>query len=165
MNRCYTVLKWASGLLAGLVMMSAHAEMVGYPAGTLYDSTTFVTGPSLNVTTLNVNAPGTLTIKLTDLQWPEALGSLSFSLTSATNILGAHTGAGTFSYDVEAAGSLFASIFATGGGESRTGLYGVNVNFAPLAPVPLPAAGLLLASGLAGFGALRKKRTVVTSAA
>ncbi len=165
MNRCYTVLKWASGLLASLVMMSAHAEMVGYPAGTLYDSTTFVTGPSLNVATLNVASAGTLTFKLTDLTWPDALSSLSFSLTSATDILGAHTGPGTFSYQVDKAGSLFASIFAMGGGQSKTGLYGVNVNFSPVAPVPLPAAGLLLASGLAGFGALRKKRTAVTSAA
>lgn len=146
-------------------MPMAQAETVGVPnyaPGTLYDSTTLVTGPAMNVATLNVTAPGTLTVKLSDLGWPDKLSALSFALTSATGIIGAHTGEGTFTYQLEHAGTLFASIFAVGAGELKTGLYNVNVN---LAPVPLPAAIWLFGSGLAGFAALRRKRSVVTSAA
>ncbi len=170
-------MKIRSGVHALLAMLAlgavasevAHADVVGVPnysPGTLYDSTTLATGPSMNVATLNVSAPGTLTVKLQDLGWPDKLSALSFALTSATGIIGAQTGEGTFTYQLDHAGTLFASIFAVGGGDMKTGLYNVNIN---LAPVPLPAAIWLLGSGIAGFAALRRKssdqRLAVTSAA
>ncbi|MFT4149403.1 MAG: VPLPA-CTERM sorting domain-containing protein [Paracoccaceae bacterium] len=38
------------------------------------------------------------------------------------------------------------------------GSYGVLVEYTPAAAVPVPAAGLLLAAGLGGLAALRRKR-------
>jgi len=137
---------------------TAHADTVGM--GTkLYESTTLVTQAHIDLQTLNLSGASTLTVKLTDLKWPDLLGSLSFTLFDATHVLGTYVlGGASNTFNVDSAGTYYASIFSAPGAGKAGGLYNAQVYFAPSVPaVPLPAAGWLLFSGIAGLAAIRPK--------
>jgi len=148
---------------AGLLLSSAaHADMVG---NKLYDSTMLVTQSHIDLQTLNITGAGTLSVKLTDLKWPDLLGTLSFTVFDATHVLGSYSldnslatsGIGTF--NVNTAGTYYASIFATPATGKSGGLYNAQIYFQTTAPVPLPAAAWLMISGLACFAAVRPKQS------
>lgn len=126
---------------------------LGSPAGAaevLYDATGFLTGEQSFVQSFNITGPGTLTVSLVNVDWPEKLASLDMILSSgAGNLLGPEMGAGTDSFRVDG-GLVFAQWFGTAQGPLDTGLYSLEVQFQPSAiPVPLPASILLLLSGVA----------------
>jgi len=65
---------------------------------------------------------------------------------------------GESSFKVNQAGSYYALVSGTAQGALNMGLYSLKVDFAP---VPLPAAAVLLLSGLAGFSFTQRKRHVL----
>lgn len=141
-------------LLACGAVTAVNAETL--PGTMLFHTTTMVTGANINLTQLDLATPGTLYVSLSDLKWPNALNALSFTLFDASQIVGTRT-AGDWTFDITSPSTFFASIFAAPG-LAKAGLYNVQINFQSAAPVPLPAAGWFLLSGLAGLAALRPKQ-------
>lgn len=145
----------AVGVLLAGGAMTAHAETV---ATTLFQSTTMVTSANINLTELDLTTPGTLSVSLTDLDWPSALNALSFTLFDATHVVGTQ-GSGTWTFDIASPSTLFASVFAAPDSSAKAGLYNVQISYlATAAPVPLPATAWFLLSGVAGLAALRPKQ-------
>jgi hypothetical protein len=160
-------------VLAGALSLSsvAHAEYVGMdtpfdqgaplqslmqgstPGGTSIRATQLVWGSSLTVNSLSLPSAGLLTVKLTDIKWTETLDSLSLLVTDLDGMWNRLDGSGNLLIHVSGPTQLFAAVFASSG-EGDVGVYNLQASFSP---VPLPAAGWLLLSGLGAMGALRRK--------
>jgi hypothetical protein len=116
------------------------------------------------VLALGPSAPGRWTVTVTDLEWPQALASLSFTLTDFSQLLASHDGSGTLIFDVLAPTTLFATVYAFSNAAAGMGIYHISVGFTPAVPqVPLPAAAWLLLSGISGLVAMRRKHATVTN--
>lgn len=122
--------------------------------GSSLQATQLVWGTSLAVNALSLPGAGTLTVKLVDIKWTETLDALSILVTDLDNVWQRLDGAGNLLVNVSGPTKLFVAVFA----RSELGDVGVYNLQASFAPVPLPAAGWLLLSGLGGLGALRRKR-------
>lgn len=119
----------------------------------LLKQSTLVINQQSNVYDFTVPGPGTLTIELEDLVWPNPLSSLSFSLDSARNVLGWVGSDGGLTLSMSHGGSYFVDVTGNAGGAFDLGLYSMQVDFyAQGTTVPLPAALILLLSGLAVLG-------------
>ena len=138
---------WALVLGLGIValpMSRANADTV------LYDGSGFMTGTESFSQSFNLTAPGTLTVTLSNVAWPQKLASLNFLLSSANGTMGPEMGEGTYTFAVVAGGNVFAQWFGTAQGPLNAGVYSLKIDFAPSAvAVPLPTSAALLLSGLA----------------
>lgn len=129
--------------------------------GPSINNTQLVWGTSLSASSLSLSAAGTLSVRLKDIGWPEALESLSLLVTDLDGIWQRFdvfaAGSRSLITDIDVSGptQLFAIVYARSAGHSL-GLYNLHTSFSP---VPLPAAAWLLLSGLGGLGLLRRKRT------
>lgn len=137
---------------------AAHAE-------TVLAQTGLISGAQSFVFALEAPTAGTFSVKLSDLTWPDRLSTLSFAGSTATTVLNRVDISGSSgalsadsSFKVNQAGNYYALVSGTAQGALNMGLYSLKVDFAP---VPLPAAALLLFSGLAGFAATQRKRHVL----
>ena len=162
---------FALGTVCLLLSVSAVADSMPpmLSSDTPYSSLGFVRGASLTSATMQTASAGTLTVKLTDLTWPQALGTLSFSLSNSTSPLFNTSGPGVWTWQLNTPTLLYASVYASATGAKNTGLYSLNISFVPSAlpeqaPVPLPAAGWMLLSGVMALFAARRKHTDVTQA-
>ena len=129
------------------ILCAALAGRAG-AAEVLYDGSGFLNGQQSFVQSFNITGPGTLTVSLTNVDWPQQLSSLNMVLSSTGgSLLGPEMGAGTDSFHVDS-GLVYAQWFGTAQGPLDTGLYSLNVQFLPTAtPVPLPASIALFAVG------------------
>jgi hypothetical protein len=141
---------WAVAMILGLGLCSlpmtrANADTV------LYDGSGFMRGTQTFSDTFNLTAPGTLTVTLSNMAWPQPLASLNFLLSSDNGMMGPEMGAGTYSFNIAAGGNVFAQWFGTAQGPLNAGVYGLKIEFQPLGGtvVPLPASVVLLLSALA----------------
>lgn len=137
------------GRLAWLLLCALAAAQVH--ASTLLTDTTLVTGSQSSVFSFDAPGPGTVTVELSDINWPQPLSSLSFLASSGNNVLSSWSTAGSATqyFQLAAGGSFFADVTATAGGSLDVGVYSLTLIFTPAAPVPLPsAAALLLAACL-----------------
>jgi hypothetical protein len=115
----------------------------------LYSGTGFVSGQEFFTDAFQVSGPGTLTVSLTNVAWPEQLASLNMVVGTTSGLLGPEMGAGTQTFDIKGAGMVYADWFGTAQGPLDTGVYSMNVQFVPAGTaVPLPYSIALLASGL-----------------
>jgi hypothetical protein len=130
-------------------LLGASAARTAAASEVLYDSSGFLSGQQSFVQSFNITGPGTLTVTLGNVDWPQQLASLDMVLSSGSGgLLGPEMGAGTDSFHVNG-GLVYAQWFGTAQGPLDTGLYSLNVQFLPSAlPVPLPASIALLLSGL-----------------
>lgn len=139
----------AALLLCALMATLAQASTV------LLADTTLVTGSESAVFSFNAPGPGTVSVQLTNLAWPQALSSLSFTATTANQVLTSWSDASlstqSASFLVAAGGTYFADIMAVAGGPLDLGVYSFSLGFTPAAPVPLPSSGALLLGGVAGI--------------
>jgi hypothetical protein len=120
------------------------------------NSSIVVKGSSLIVNELALPSAGTLTIKLSDIKWPDTLQSLTFMVTDLKNTWNAmDPTTGNLLINIDGPTQLFAAVFARSQSEGMYGLYNLRADFAP---VPLPAGVWLLLSGLGAIG-IRKRRS------
>jgi hypothetical protein len=138
-------------LMAPVALAALAAAPHARADSILLAQTTLVTGSASTVDSFTAPSAGTVTVDLTSINWPAALSSLSFSATSANQVLASWNGTGVSSdvatFDV-AAGTYFTHILATAGGSLDVGLYSMLLTFKPSNPVPLPASGWMLLTGL-----------------
>jgi hypothetical protein len=133
---------------AGLTGLMAAAIPAAEASEVIYDGSGFLVGQQSFQDSFSVAGPGTLTVTLTDNAWPVALASLDLVMSTPTGLLGPEVGAGTFNFQVAQAGNIEAQWFGTAQGALDAGTYGLEIQWTPVAPVPLPASVALLLSGL-----------------
>lgn len=147
-----------TSLKLALVAPVALATLAAAPHARADDillaQTTLVTGTVSTVDSFTAPSSGTVTVNLQSLNWPASLNALSFSATSANQVLASWSGTGLAS-DVATfnvtAGTYFTHIIATAGGMLDMGLYSMMLTFTPTGsppPVPLPASGWMLLTGV-----------------
>jgi hypothetical protein len=123
----------------------------------LYDSSGFVQGQQSFEESFAVTGPGTLTVTLSNINWPVSLANLNLLVSTSQGLLGPEMGAGTATFNMSHGGTIFTQWFGTAQGALDAGVYGIKVNWAPTA-VPLPASIALLVSGLILLGWMRRER-------
>lgn len=133
---------------------AAHFAQGGF-SGSLFGRPTVAWGTSLRVDSLSLSSPGTLSIRLSDLNFPQPLESLSLLVTDLNGLLQRLDGPGSLLIDLGGAAQLFVAVFARTEDRFTPGLYAVTTQFSP---VPLPAAVWLLLSGLGGLAAVVRRR-------
>jgi hypothetical protein len=146
-------------------LISAAAVRPAGASEVLYNNSGFLTGQQSFVQSFNITGPGTLSVSLTNVDWPQQLASLNLVLSSGSgSLLGPEMGAGSDSFHV-GSGMVYAQWFGTAQGPLDTGVYSLNVEFLPNAlPVPLPASIALLLSGLALLAWQRRDRSALQQA-
>jgi hypothetical protein len=147
-------------LVAGTLLLSTWMMGTAARADTvLYNGTGFVVGTQSFVQSFDLTTPGTLTVTLTNVAWPEQLASLNLLLGSASGAMGPEMGAGTSSFNVKA-GDVFAQWFGTAQGPLDAGVFSMQIDFTPAGQsvVPLPTSLALLVSGLALLAWYRRRK-------
>lgn len=131
-------------------LLGAAGARTSAASTVLNDSSGFLIGQQSVVQAFNIPQAGTLTVNLTNVDWPLPLASLNMVLSSGSGqLLGPEMGAGTDTFHVDA-GTVYAQIFGKAQGLADAGLFSLNaVESLNAMPVPLPASIVLLLSGLA----------------
>lgn len=144
-------------LLLGPALAGATA-IPGLPTSpfTVFESSALIRAGQVTTAQFTIPVAGTVNVTLRDMEWPARFASLSFCLVQGTSIVLQLTQPGSASFTLDHPASFFAFVAGTPQHASGLGLYSVNVS---ITPVPLPAAGLLLLSGIGGLAFLRKKRS------
>lgn len=134
----------AAALLAltGLSSAASHAETLLVIPGQLVQGQLALAQP------FTVPGAGTVSVRLSDLNWPAALASLTFAATTPTAVVASLPGAGQTSFTVGNAGLYDAVVDAVASPQAllNLGEFSLTVDFT--AAVPLPATSLLMLSGL-----------------
>lgn len=125
------------------------------PAEVIYDGAGFMRGTQSFSDSFKLSSPGTLTVTLTNVAWPQSLASLKMIVESSGSVLksgDATTSPFTSSFSVNA-GDVFAQWFGTTQGPLDRGVYALNISFEATGsggnPVPLPTSIALFLSGMA----------------
>jgi hypothetical protein len=142
----------STGVLGGAADPAAASQI-------LYDSVGFMVGQQSFSDTFSVGGPGTLTVSLTDIAWPDQLASLNMVVSTPKGLLGPEVGAGTESYSLNG-GPVTVQWFGTAQGPLDAGVYGMNIQFQSngTTSVPLPTSIALFLSGIGLLAWQRRSR-------
>jgi hypothetical protein len=139
-------------LLAPLALIGLAATPDARADTLLLAQTSLVSGTVATDNSFTAPTAGVVSVNLQSLDWPTQLSALSFSATSANQVLASWNGSGSnitggaMTFDV-GAGTYFTHVMATAApGPLDLGLYSMIMTFTP--SVPLPASGWMLLTGL-----------------
>src|ERR1700760_2461659 len=105
------------------VLLAAFAMAAPVSASeVLYDGSGLLRGQQSFTDTMLLDGPGTLTVTLTNVNWPVQLASLNLIVTSPLGLLGPEMGAGTQSFEI-AGGAVTLQWFGLAQGALATGSY------------------------------------------
>lgn len=161
MNRgtALKVLLRHAAMLAVATLALAGAAREARADTILLEQSGLISGHQSFVYSFATPGSGTLSVRLSNLDWPERLASLSFALTTATGVLHSVAEPGDFSFDIGTAGALYAHVAGTAQGSLDLGLFSLRISFQPAAsPVPLPAGIWMLLAGIATTGGLMRRK-------
>jgi hypothetical protein len=144
---------------AALALCLMSGFSIGAHAEQLLVTTPLVEGSLASDTAFAVTGPGTVTVSLADLGWPNSLQSLTFAATTPTSVLATMSGVGQVSFKVTSAGVYDAIVGAVSNRAALLGLgwYSLRIDFTPAAPVPLPPDAWLLLSALVLLAAVLRR--------
>lgn len=123
----------------------------------VYEDVGFIKDTGYFSDAFQIAAAGTYKATLTDFDFPSLFDELSLIVSTATTTQGKSLVPGSFTFDA-LPGTYYASLFGIAGGPLEMGLYGVQIEQMTVAAVPLPAAAVLLASGLGVLGVMARRR-------
>lgn len=151
----------AAALLAALAVaptLTGATTVAGAPTSplTVFEASALIGAGQVTTGQFTIPVAGTVSVTLRDMEWPERFAALSFCLVEGTNIVLQLTQPGTETFTIDRPLSFFAFVAGTPQHASGLGLYSLQI---AITPVPLPAAGLLLLSGVAGLAFLRRRRS------
>ncbi len=156
--------KFTVQILTAFVVLAVSTQFVR-ASQVIYDGVGFLVGTQSFEDTFSLSGPGTLSVTLTDFDWPSPLSSLDMVVSTAQGALGPESGAGTVNYQISNPSTVSAQWFGTAAGPLDTGLVGLEVQFTPSATtVPLPTSIVLLLSGLAFLVWQRRMRPAASGA-
>jgi hypothetical protein len=153
MNTTKTIrLSLKGGLLVPMALTGLAVAPHAWADNVLLAQSTMVVGTESTTDTFVAPTAGTVTLNVTGFGWAAPLSALSFSASSATQVLASWSGTGitsdTATFNV-GPGSYFANIMATATpGGLDMGLYSMRLTFSPTPTVPLPSSGWLLLTGM-----------------
>lgn len=147
-----------------LALASLAAAPLASADTVLLDASSYITGTQSAVYSLSVAGPGTVSITLADLNWPERLSSLSFALATTSGVIAQMSSEGTQQLALTSGGTYYALVAGTAQGMWNAGMWSLHMGFSQVAPVPLPAGVWLLLSGAAGLFVFRRGKETVTYA-
>jgi hypothetical protein len=155
--------KGLRALLAAIMLgatLSAQAAVVTVDATHPYQDVGFISGTGGVTNAFDIALAGSYQAKLTDFKFPDAFQTLQLIVTSATDEYGRITEPGSFSFDATP-GRYYVSVMGKAHPPFDLGLYGVWIGAAavqpPVAPVAIPAAGLLMLSALGVLAVIRRR--------
>lgn len=155
-KRMPRVRRW---LITGLMAVSGVlAAPFASADSVLLEVAPLISGTQQTIYSVTTSGPGSLSVSLANLGWPERLSSLSFAFATSSGILKTFTGDTQSTLDIGSAGTYYAIVTGTAQGHWNLGMYSMRLGFSALdgpAPVPLPGGVSLL---LLGFAALRMTR-------
>lgn len=140
-NRIKWTLKIALAAVGLLSVTQVHAALV------TYENVKFIQGTGSFSDAFTIGAAGTYKATLTDFDFPSLFGQLSLDVVTATESKGKLTAPGSFVFDAEP-GTYYTLLTGVAAGPLDLGAFGVQVEAFSAPPVPVPAAIVLLASGL-----------------
>lgn len=153
------VLRSAAGAVLVCLMLAPKAEADTIRGETLVQRSVLVTGNLSSVYGFHLQSAGILTVRLENIAWPEQLSTLDCSIFATDGFVEALQGGAEFTYSTSGPGYYYANVLAGAKGALKLGLYSLKISFKPYgSPVPLPAAGWLLASVLGMLGIRRPAR-------
>jgi hypothetical protein len=152
MNTTKTIrLSLKGGLLVPMALTGLAVAPHAWADSLLLSQSTMVVGTESTTDTFVAPTAGTVTLNVTGFGWAAPLSALSFSASSATQVLASWSGTGitsdTATFNV-GPGSYFANIMATASGAMDMGLYSMRLTFSATPTVPLPSSGWLLLTGM-----------------
>jgi autotransporter translocation and assembly factor TamB len=149
----------ASAAAAALGAQSARASEV------LYNGVGFLQGTQSFSDSFTLSAPGTLTVTLGNVGWPQPLSTLDLLVSSSSGALAPSLDASTVMSATEtlnvAAGNISANWFGqAASGGFNAGVYSVEIQYQATPTVPLPTSIGLFLSGLALLAWQRRAKRV-----
>ena len=143
-------------LLVLLFYNSTSASMAQDVGDIVFESTGWIIGEDgVNLQFDADVSPFTYMVTLSDLSEPDNFGfsTLFLSLTTSSANIDSLNEPGAFTFAAVPGKTYFLNIFGKGAGDLEAGLFGVEVK-----AVPIPAAALLLGSGLFGLVLIRRRK-------
>lgn len=134
-------------MTAGLLVASqSHAAMVAY------ENVGFIKGGEGYSDSFHIDSAGTYQAMLTDFVFPNSFSQLGLDVTTADTSMGrvdltSQSNQDSFIF-AATPGTYYANVFGVAGSPLDLGLFGVKIESFTVPPVPVPAAIILLASGL-----------------
>lgn len=158
----------ARALGMAVLLLYALLATVAQASTVLVSDTTLVTGSDSTVFSFEAPGPGTVSIQLTNLDWPQALSSLSVMASTSNHVLTSWSDpssvpSGSVFFQVVGGGRYSTDVMATAGGPLDLGAYSYSIYFTPAgSPVPLPSSGVLLVGGLCIIALMRRRHEART---